>query len=163
MENDNFRGFMNFKDVEKIDIEKVVEAVMEIVNNFVKGIERLNEFEDMSTTEFHIFLIIASKRKIFNSELSQMLGISRSLVSLNLRKLLIRKLIEFKESKEDRRYTIVYLSKKGEKIYRKFLSTFENTMKEAFFESSDEELSKVAAAFEIILNLSRKFPLPRKR
>ncbi|MFN3691325.1 MAG: MarR family transcriptional regulator [Fervidobacterium sp.] len=151
----------NANAIKRKDVERIVINIMEIVSNFVKGIVKLRTFQDMSTTEFYIFLTVGSKKKVFNSDLANILGISRSLVSLNLKKLLKRKLVEFKEWEEDRRYTNISLSKKGEKLYKKFLDVFEEIMKEIFPNSNKEEFSKLTEAFEIILRLSQNFQMNR--
>ena len=74
--------------------KEVVKNIMEITTNFVNFIPQISEFEEMSTTELYIFLFIATNDKTFNNEISKKLGVSKSTVSMSLKKLIENKLIE---------------------------------------------------------------------
>ncbi|ABS61286.1 MULTISPECIES: MarR family winged helix-turn-helix transcriptional regulator [Fervidobacterium] len=135
--------------------KEVVKNIMEITTNFVNFIPQISEFEEMSTTELYIFLFIATNDKTFNNEISKKLGVSKSTVSMSLKKLIENKLIETVEDEKDRRYTMIHLSENGQKLFNKFLSSFQTILDGVYKSFGNEKIQKLNECFDSILEFSR--------
>lgn len=142
-------------EVDVIFVRDVVKNIIEITTNFVNFIPQISEFEKMSTTELYVFLFIATNDKTFNNEISQKLGISKSTVSIALKKLIENKLIKTVEDEKDRRYTMIHLSENGQKLFNKFLSSFQTILDGVYKSFGNEKIQKLNECFDSILEFSR--------
>ncbi len=142
-------------EVDVIFVRDVVKNIIEITTNFVNFIPQISEFEKMSTTELYIFLFIATNDKTFNNEISQKLGVSKSTVSISLKKLIENKLVETVEDEKDRRYTMIHLSENGQKLFNKFLSSFQTILDGVYKSFGNEKIQKLNECFDSILEFSR--------
>ncbi len=135
--------------------KKVVRKIMEITTNFVNFIPQISEFEKMNTTELYVFLFVATNDKTFNNEISQKLGVSKSTVSVSLKKLIENKLIEVVEDEKDRRYTKIYLSESGKRLFDKFLFSFQTILDGVYKSYENEKIQKLSECFDSILEFSK--------
>ncbi|MGC8821129.1 MAG: MarR family winged helix-turn-helix transcriptional regulator [Fervidobacterium sp.] len=139
-----------------VEVEEIVQKIMEMTMNFVNFIPKVSELEKMSTTELYIFLLIGTNQRVFNSEVSKKLGISRSTVSMALKRLSKSDLIEMVEDELDRRFTRICLSEKGKKIYNNFLKSFSKIIESVFKSLEPEEVQKLNESFDTLLDFSNK-------
>jgi DNA-binding MarR family transcriptional regulator len=139
-----------------VEVEEIVQKIMEMTMNFVNFIPKVSELEKMSTTELYIFLLIGTNQRVFNSEVSKKLGISRSTVSMALKRLSKSDLIEMVEDEFDRRFTRICLSEKGKKIYNNFLKSFSKIIESVFKSLEPEKVQKLNESFDTLLDFSNK-------
>lgn len=133
----------------------ILEKIVDTVSNFVNAIPRIAEIEKMNTTEFYVFLFIATRQSVYNSQISLKLGIKKSSVSMILKKLAQKRLIEKSENQEDRRYHCICLSKRGKRVFSEFLSAFSTLANNLLDEIDENTLEKLTESFETINKFSQ--------
>lgn len=141
--------------ISNVEVEQILEKILDTVAYFVSILPRIAEFENMNTTEFYVFMYIATRKDSYSSQIALNLGLRRSSVSMILKKLLKKQLIEMTEDENDRRYVHIYLSKKGKDVFEKFLKAFESIMLNVISKLSYEDFEKLTSSFELISRFSQ--------
>jgi DNA-binding MarR family transcriptional regulator len=142
--------------------ENILEITLDTITNFVAIMPRIAEIENMHTTEFYVFLFIGVKKCVYNSQVASALGIKRSSVSMILRKLVQKNLIELSEDEIDRRYTCIYLSKRGREIFLEFLENFSFLTQKIMERLDKNTLKDLNEVFHLINSFSRSMLAERK-
>jgi DNA-binding MarR family transcriptional regulator len=109
---------------------------------------------DITAGQFHVLQRIKSG-KTSVSDLADARHISRPTVSRKIDNLVEKGLVSRKESREDRRFTILELTEEGEKILQMMASSRRVWLEEQLGSLDDKELEIIIQAFSILGKLQK--------
>ncbi len=127
--------------------------------DFVFALEALNISKycgkSLKINEIIILKYLCENNDVKMSDLSNYLLISKSAISQLIKKLETLELVERINSKIDRKIVNIYITKKGEKTYKKILNQAIAKVSYVFEDLNEEKKNSLMEILDIIYNKSR--------
>ncbi len=140
----------------KIDAEKIMRSIFDLVLTFSKMLNFNNEVENLRAIELYVLLYVAQKGSQKMSELAQAFSMTKSNITFLVDSLEQKGFVSRSRSDEDRRVIMIELTQKGQQIYKQILSDFSKLIDKVTSWIPPEDLAIMAEGFE---RLSRLFLL----
>lgn len=138
----------------KIDAEKIMRSIFDLVLTFSKMMNFNGEVENLRAIELYVLLYIAQRGPQKMSELAENFSMTKSNVTFLVDSLEEKGLVTRMRSDEDRRVIMIDLTEKGKGIYRQILSDFSKLISEVILQIPSDDLLIMTDGFE---RLSRLF------
>lgn len=141
--------------IEDLDpVQDLGRLVSYLRSNLVAHLDDALEDKELTSAQYIVVVLLARGKVNTLAELCEHMVYDRGAMSRLLSRLEDKGLVTKKQSVEDRRSTLLYLTEKGQQLYPEILPTVNDIYRKALTDFSDDEQKQLASLlFRAIHNL----------